>query len=367
MSEDNDFMSDLNALVSGASTGGDTTAPAVDNNVVDDVASKLDASFAEPKPVVGAKPPAPVAAAASVDKTVPVDPTKLVTTDVTDPLANKHRASPDSPEGKGNQYLDTYLQQDDKNNLVLADGTIIATAGKSRTFFQKMKEEGRVHRQAAMEMAQSNMQLGSKFKELYTEFTQMKSSGSNQLKTMTGMSNEELPDAIAIVKEYKINPVKAIKRLLTQARMRGIDLSEIGINGGVDPSIMREMMEAGQRGQQAPQEQQNTMTEERAMQEASDFLTRNPQAVEHVETLANAKRKFPEKSIDELWTLYRIHMTKMREQDIDSHLTSVVTPKPVVNPAARYNRPVQKTISAQPQDWAKMSFQQIADSIKRGE
>ena len=72
-------------------------------------------------------------------------------------------------------FLDRFLKQDDKGNLVLADGTIIATNGKSRAYYEGLKKEARAYRDASDKLAVSAGQLAQKFTELHDAYNELKS------------------------------------------------------------------------------------------------------------------------------------------------------------------------------------------------
>jgi hypothetical protein len=116
------------------------------------------------------------------------------------------------PNDKRSMALDTFLKEDENNNLVLDDGTIVATSGKSRTFFERVKREGREQREAAKRMAVSNMELAGKFKELYTAYDTALAQPKMDFATATGLPQEDIEPAIAMMKEYKTNPLEALKK-----------------------------------------------------------------------------------------------------------------------------------------------------------
>lgn len=371
MSDDSsDFLSEVNSIVSQAApaaVAAPTAAAPVTNVVtspIDSIAALVDADPKEEPQQTQQQPQKKEARPKlTIDKSK--QQPDQTNTDQQQQPQQQQQQQKQSPQ---TSFLDRYLAQDEKHNLVLADGTVIATAGKAREFFQKMKEEGRMHRESAMRLAASNQALGEQFKKLYNAYNELQTQQASTLEQETGLPKEQISDTIQIIKEYNTNPVKAIKRLLTQARMRGIDLSEIGLNGGVDPSIVREAIEAARNAQNAPQQkQQPAYTVEQAQEEARSFLQENPDAVEHVEAIAAAKKRFPDKSLNELWMLYRIHMMQEAQQKADEGLTTVVKPKTF--PRDRYVQvPQQKrNVSAEPQDFSKMSFKEIAASILKGE
>lgn len=259
-------------------------------------------------------------------------------------------------------FMDRFLKEDEKGNLVLADGTIIAASGKSRAFYEGLKKEGRDTREKLEKTALLNIQLGQKFKQLYTEFDKLKSNPpTSDLEKQTGMNSAEIADAVSLMKQFKQEPITAIKSILTQARMRGIDLSSIGVDGGFDPAVVQRAIAAAI--QQARVDttvvkpsQEEAMAD--AVREAEDFLKHNPTARPHTDTLAAAKNRFPDKSLDELWALLQIHHRKLAEEEYKKTLSS--TP-----PLQREQQPAPRRVTTVPStDYERMTFSQIAQSIK---
>jgi len=272
------------------------------------------------------------------------------------------------PQDKKTAYLDRFLKEDAEGNLVLADGTVVASAGPSRTYYEALKKEGREVRAHANKLAISNIQLGQQFKNLYTQFEELKkTSPTLDIEKETGMNSSEVQRAMYVMKNFKLNPVQAIKTLLTEAKMNGIDLSSIGVDGGIDPAVVqRAIQEAVKEAQTVPETQKNSEQElyKQAEQEALDFLKRNPQAEAHTDVLAKAKDKFPEKSLDELWVLYKIHMQKeAAKADEESFNSSIETlQKEPVKTEKRAT--TTKVVTPPNRNYATMSFQDIANSIR---
>lgn len=260
-------------------------------------------------------------------------------------------------------YMDQFLKQDDKNNLVLADGTIIATAGPSRTFFEKLKSEARKERESNRQLALSNIQLSQRFKDLYDESEQVKTNPEREsLEKRTNMKGAELDEAIDLIREYNVNPIGAIKKLLTQAQLRGINLKEIGINGALEPSVVKQMLEdivSKREVQETPSQEKSQAS---AVKEATDFLEAFPEAAQHTELLAAARRKFPNKSYAELW-----HNFVIWQQDKAALEEEELAKKPVTN---QQKQPAQQkqnksVVTPNVTDYSKLSFREIAEGIKK--
>lgn len=264
-------------------------------------------------------------------------------------------------------FLDRFLKQDDKGNLVLADGTVIATNGKSRAYYEGLKKEARGYREAADKLAISSGQLAQKFTELHDAFTELKStSGITSIVKETGMTQSEVNEGLRLMKSYKQNPVEAIKSLLTQARMSGIDLSSIGINGGIDPAtIARAIADAKDSGQQnQPQLSEAEKSQRQAEKMVDSFFERNPEAIAFAEEIAGAAEKFPNVPLDEIWYRYKIwqrdQLAKRSEQEFE----------PKQEPQRQQQQQPQRQqitrLVNQPQrNYGAMSIEDIAASVKK--
>lgn len=365
-----DFMAEINEVVSAAETGSvvssqpaATTDVTADNKVTtsndnEDLENRLLDIMKSPQEVADEK-------AAKQRETLKLKESpkdKPVTTVVT---TDNNRQVTEPTEKL--PYLDRFLRQDKDGNLIVGDGVVIATAGASRTYYENMKKEGRAARAEAERLALSNFDLGKQFKALYSEFEAIKNTSPvKALETQTGMTTVEIQDAVAIMKQYKTDPVTAIKSLLTQASMRGIDLKSIGINGGIDAATVQRAIEnaieSRLSSQQATAKDPAAQAQEAAIQEAQDFLDAFPDAAPHTDVIAKAKDRFPDKSLAEIWYEFRVWQRKQQETQQEQQFKSNLEPQQpqqtqrqpqrqqpntrVVTPAKRYEQMSYAEIAA---------------------
>jgi hypothetical protein len=269
---------------------------------------------------------------------------------------------PRSPKSGQEKLLDTFLDEDEHGNLVNKAGEVIALAGKSRTYYEGMKSEARKQRQAANDLAVSNMQLSQQFKSLYDEYKGMSENGASPIQSIvkeTGFSDKEAQEAVSLMQQYKRDPLSAIKNLLTQAKMSGIDVSKIGANISVDPAYLRQSMKElidEQMGPISRNAEQDT-AEKAATRQATEFLQQYPEAERFGSSIADAKMRFPQMSLSEIWLRLRREIEK----------NSQTSPRPVTKhrkePARRTSQRPAKVL-APFRDYSKMSFAEIANSIK---
>lgn len=363
-----DFMAEINEAVSAAEIGSTTTTqPAVTTDVTVDnkVVTTNDNEALENSLLDIMKSPQEVAdeKAAKQRETLKLKDTaatKPVTTDVT----TDTKQTPEQTEKL--PYLDRFLRQDKDGNLIVGDGVIIATAGASRTYYENMKKEGRAARAQAEQLAISNFDLGKQFKALYSEYESIKNSSPiKALETQTGMSTVEIQDAVAIMKQYKTDPITAIKSLLTQASMRGIDLKSIGINGGIDAATVQRAIEnaieSRLSSQQATAKDPATQAQEAAVQEAQDFLNAFPDAIPHANIIAKAKDRFPDETLPQLWAKFRIWQRTQQEKQQEQQYQPRQEQQPQQSQPQR-QQPATRVVTPQKR-YEQMSYAEIAADL----
>lgn len=368
MMANDDFMSDVSAAIETVNTNIPAPTNVSDLETQESVLNVLEAH--ETKPAEKAKTP----------------PAKSVTPDVKtgqddkdtdnqqqqqksqDDQQQQQQQKPDDKNKKTVPYMDRFLQQDDKNNLILADGTIIATAGAARTFFEKLKGEARAERDRNRAMSLKTIQLGEKFVELNNAYEDLKKDPAREgIEKRTNMQGQELEEAIDLMREYKMNPVGAIKRILTQAQLRGINLKEIGINnGGLDPAAVRTMLEeivSKQGGQETSTQRQPN--EQAAIREAQRFLEDFPEAAEHSQTLAAARRQFPHKTYAELWHTFQIWQQQQAEQQETAQGQAAIQQRKAPPQQQQQRQKQTSPVTSDVADYSKLSYSEIANGLKK--
>lgn len=260
------------------------------------------------------------------------------------------------------KLLDTFLKEDSDGNLINNEGEIIALAGKSRTYYEGMKNEARKQRKAATDLAVQNMQLAQQFKKLYDEYKGISENAASPIQSIvkeTGLSNTEANDAIRIMQQYKANPIAAIKNLLTQAQMNGIDISQIGANISADPALMRQQFETMLDERLAPitQKSEQDTAQQEAQQEAARFLHTFPEAEKYTKAIGEAKMRFPDMSLEEIWL-------RLRRELESKPQTERASTKYRKDSAKRQKAPSSKRRVTMPKrDYTTMGFDEIAASI----
>lgn len=363
-----DFMSEISGAIE--STGNPAPAPvttnvtqtpsqeinnAVNNTGAQNVVADLEKMMGDELEVAPAAP-APKKTAEELAAEAAAKPDAK-----TDPKAKT------DPRGKAPtaRYLDTFLKEDAQGNFVTANGEVIATAGKSREYLEGLKREGRNYRDAANRMALGNAQLSEKFKELYTEYATVRDQkNSFDWKTETGFADNEAKEAVALMKEYKRDPINAIKMLLTSAKANGIDVSKIGANVTADPSVIKNMVQEMLSEQLAPLSQRATQEQQiaSAQREVQDFFSEFPDAENFQEQIAAAKQEYPRMSLREIWL--RFERALLARQGGQQQQRRTLKDRFSNRPNAK---PLQRTVTMPTgtKDYTKMSFQEIAEEIQK--
>lgn len=261
------------------------------------------------------------------------------------------------------KLLDTFLSEDESGNLVNNEGEVIALAGKSRTYYEGLKNEARKQRKAATDLAVQNMQLSQQFKKLYDEFKGISDKATSPLQSIvkeTGFTETEATNAMRIMQQYKSNPIAAIKNMLTQAQMDGIDISQIGANISADPALMRQQFETMLDERLAPisQKTEQDTARQEAEQEAAQFLHTYPEAEPYQAAIGQAKMRFPDMSLPEIWLRIRRELENKPQQ---TERTSTMHRRKAAPKPKQPQR--QQKVTTPNRDYSTMSFDEIAASI----
>ena len=261
------------------------------------------------------------------------------------------------------RLLDTFLDEDEEGNLIDASGEVIALAGKSRTYYEGLKNEARKQRGAANDLAVQNLQLSQKFKDLYDEYKGIKSNATSPVQsivTETGLNDTDATAAIQLMQQYKTDPIGAIKSLLTQAAQSGIDVGQIGANVSVDPALMQKQFDQALERHIKPltEAQLRDRAHQEAVQEATQFLETFPEAVQYETQIAQAKGKFPQMSLAEIWMRLRRELDKQPERQPQQRQRQPQQRQPVQRQKVR-----RQKVRAPRVDYSTMNYDEIAQSI----
>ena len=172
-------------------------------------------------------------------------------------------------------------------DLVDANGNVIAAGGKERRFYETaQRERGRAE----------GLQ-----KELDTVKSQLQAvNDAGTLGTQYNLTPEELTTGAQLISSYKNNPVDTIQYMLTQAQSSGYNVDNITSGGSTDMSAVKQMLDNAL----APlvQDRQEKVEEQAAQQRATeiynDFMTRFPDAAVHENSLSRLLQQEPNLSVE---------------------------------------------------------------------
>ncbi len=275
-------------------------------------------------------------------------------------LKNKQKEKQD-----GKSIINAYLQEDSEGNLVNKQGEILATSGKSREYLQNLRKEARGLQKQNDQMAIQTLQMAQKVKDLYGEYLEIKETKINPIQHIvkeTGLSNSEVSEAMVLMKNYKSNPIEAIKSLLTQAHNSGIDIKQlVGANIVADPSVIKRQMEGLIEDKLTPINQSSAIQNEQysAQQEANQFLAQYPEAINHQELIAMGKTKYPHMSLPEVWLRIKQGLNaQSTRKSPKSKIKKQKRAAPVTRKSAKsfVNKSKNK-------DFSSMGYSEIAQSI----
>lgn len=225
------------------------------------------------------------------------------------------------------------VRPDAKGNLVAADGRVVAKAGFEARMYQDLHrtrgELGRVQAQVTDTTGRLTqaVEIGQR---IHAENLQLKTRLENTSGTKFGLNDSEQIQAMQLAQEAKTDPAGAIKKMLTMAAARGVDLTKIGIApGGVDPKsildIVKQQIDAAmnplqqrtaqenqQREQAERQQQQNAQAE----REVNTFFQQNPDAQPHLPVFnaVLSDPRYANMSLGEVWARIQLNQARMGNQ-----------------------------------------------------
>lgn len=159
-------------------------------------------------------------------------------------------------------------------DLVDAQGNLIAAGGKERRFYETAQREKQRSESLTKELDNAKMQLDA-------------ISTAGNLGTQYSLSPEELTTGAQIISAYKENPVETLQYMLTQAQAAGHNISEIGMGGSVDTQAIKQMIDNAVKPLVSEQQykQETEQTNQEAEQEYNSFVSKYPDAPVHEQAL----------------------------------------------------------------------------------
>ena len=159
-------------------------------------------------------------------------------------------------------------------DLVDAQGNIVATGGKERRFYETAQRE-----KARADTATRDVST------LQAQIEAINNAGT--LGTQYDLTPEEVTTGAQIIASYKENPVETIQYMLTQAQASGHNIDAIG-GGGLDMKAVKQMLDTALQPLVAEQHERVDTQEanDRALDIYNEFSTKYPDAAPHENSLA---------------------------------------------------------------------------------
>ena len=216
------------------------------------------------------------------------------------------------------------VRPDGRGNLVNAQGQVVARAGKEARLYQDLHKT----RSQAQTLQGQFTDVTNRLKkavEIGQQLHRDLATTKQQVEAVKqfGLDQNDHLTALRLFKELRDNPQQALKNLLTRAATNGINISELGAQGGFDPKSLidvirqeigaavnplRERTEAEKKQQQesAALQQQR----ERVQGEVNSFFDSNPDARQYLPVFSQTIRQFPDMSLGEVWARIQLHLAQ---------------------------------------------------------
>lgn len=200
------------------------------------------------------------------------------------------------------------FKQDREGNFIDKDGNIVVRKGKQRDLFVKIKKAYNTERGKVEKISQDFQETVSAAKLLLKRYNELKA--TKNFAESVGLSEDEAKTAAEVHALIKLDPKAGVRKILTMLHLGGTDLSEIGVTGPLDAKTVAEHVVAIQEAKR-PKEKSE---EDKAAEIANAFLERHPSARQYVGALAEAKRRFPVMTYDEIWYQLLLHAKQRGQQ-----------------------------------------------------
>lgn len=187
------------------------------------------------------------------------------------------------------------FKEDRMGNFIDKDGNIIVRRGKARDVFVKIKKAYQKEQNEKKAITTQFQEVVGTARELLNRYNTLKEEKNHFEKV--GLSDTEARQAAEIGALMKLDPKAGVRKILTILHLNGTDLSDIGVTSPVDAKeVARHTLEM-----QELRKPKEKTPEEKAREEVVGFLDRHPTARQYTGPLAEAKRRFPQMTYDEIW------------------------------------------------------------------
>lgn len=203
-----------------------------------------------------------------------------------------------------NQEQSTNKSRGNNNpqDLVDANGNIIAKAGAERRFYEEnvrlKRERDNFNQRVLPALRQNYDAMVNKVQAYENTFAAMKAGD---------LTNEDIQLGIELIREWKKSPQNTLNFLLTQAKRSGINVDS-GSNS-VNMEAINQMLDDKLRPfyQEREAIAENQRIEQESRKIYDDFVAKYPDAKIHSNELAYLIRKNPNESLDSIYYQLKMH------------------------------------------------------------
>jgi|TARA_R110000823_G_scaffold188361_1_gene320395 hypothetical protein len=186
----------------------------------------------------------------------------------------------------GSSTTEQQEQSRGPQDLVDANGNVIAAGGKERRFYETAQRE-----------KQRADQVSNELNVVKSQMEAVNNAGT--VGTQYGLSPEEVTTGAQLIAAYKNNPVEAIQYMLTQAQSNGHNVDGI-TSGGTDMQAVKQMLDNAL----APilGEQQERVDSQEAQDRAetiyNEFNSKYPDSAVHEDSLTRLLQQEPSLNVE---------------------------------------------------------------------
>lgn len=216
------------------------------------------------------------------------------------------------------------VRPDGKGNLVDANGQIVARSGKEARLYQ---DAHKLRGQAQTLQGQLNETTGRlrRAVEIGQGLHRELEAAKAQLGAVKqfGLDQGEHLTALRLFKELRDNPKEAIKNILTRAATNGVNITELGLQGGIDPKSLVDMIKQEISSAVGPIKERSEAEKQAAMRSRQEaerlgqiqnqvdgFFNQNPEAKEYLPVFTQTLQQFPDMTLGEIWARIQLHFAQ---------------------------------------------------------
>lgn len=230
------------------------------------------------------------------------------------------RQQPKRPAGINGQDV----RSDAKGNLVDAQGNIVARAGREAKVYQRAFNAGRQNMGQRAELQRRDLtgRLERAVEIAREAIARVQEARENaSLGERLGLDVNETTRALQLAAEMKKDPKEGLKKLLTMAAAQGIDVQNLGLQGGIDPKSLLDLVRQEIQGATRPLAERNAADRQTAdyerrfqnnLRNVESFFAANPDAVQYGPAFHAVlqDKRFRGMTLEHIWDKIRLNLLR---------------------------------------------------------